>query len=106
MNEYDIEMQYFKKDVKRLKGVDINAETIMSICSKHGVECKLKEKTPGGLPMLSATMVSRDPNSLRESAREIMRLYGKPELPSGLFAGATRKQGLEVVKSILTEISA
>lgn len=105
MSEYDVEMQYFKKDVKRFKGVDLNPETIKSICAKHNVECKLKEKTPGGLPLLSATLVSRDPNALRESAREIMGLYGKPELPAGIFAGAARKQGLQVIKSVLAEIA-
>jgi hypothetical protein len=105
MNEYDVEMQYFKKDVKRIKGVDVNPETIKSICVKHGVECKVKEKTPGNLPMVSTTVVSRDPESLKGVVKEIMQLYGKPELPAGFFAGAARKQGLEAIKSVLAEIS-
>jgi hypothetical protein len=106
MVEYDVEMQYFKKDVKRIKGVDVNLETIKSICAKHGVECKIKEKAPSNLPMVSTTVVSKDPESLRGFAKEIMQLYGKPELPAGLFAGATRKQGLQAIKTVLAEISA
>lgn len=106
MNEYDVEMQFFKKDVKRIKGVDVNLETIKSLCAKHGLECKIKEKTPGNLPMVSTTVVTRDPESLKNFAKDIMQLYGKPEMPSGLFAGAPRKQGLDAIKGVLSEISA
>jgi transaldolase len=106
MAEFDIEMQYFKKDVKRIKGVDVNIDTIKSICTKHGVECKIKEKTPGNLPMVSTTVISKDPENLKGFAKEIMQLYGKPELPAGLFAGAARKQGIEAIKGVLAEVSA
>lgn len=106
MGEYDIEMQYVKKDVKRIKGVDVSVETIKSLCAKHGVECKIKEKTPGNLPMVSTTVVSNNPESLKGFVKDMIQLYGKPELPAGFFAGATRKQGLEAVKGVLAEISA
>jgi len=91
MNEYDIEMQYFKKDVKKNKGVDLNIDTIKSLCQKHGLDCKIKEKSPSGFPMVSTTVVSRDPESLRNFAKEVIGLYGKPEIPGGFFAGASRK---------------
>ncbi len=105
MGDYDLEMQFFKKDVKRLKGVDVNAETIKGICAKHGVSCATKDKTPGNLPMLSVKMAATDPEKLRQSAKEIMQLYGKPELPSGLFAGASRKQAIDVIKPIWAEMA-
>jgi transaldolase len=106
MSAYDVEMQFFKKDVKRIKGVDVNIDTIKTLCTKHGVECKIKEKTPGNLPMVSTTVLSKDPENLKGFAKEIMQLYGKPELPGGLFAGAARKQGIAAIKGVVSEVSA
>lgn len=105
MMETEVQLLYFRRDVKRIKGIDLNNDKINEICTKNGVSVKFKEKTPGGMPQLSIDMYTIDELALRNCVKEILTLYGKPDLPGGMFLGAEKKRGNELVKSVMKELA-
>ena len=96
---------YFKNDVKKNKGIDLNKDKINEFCSKFGAQVKMKDKTPGNMPQLSVSIYGADEAALKNCVKEILTLYGKPDLPSGFLLGAEKKKGNELVKSIIKEMS-
>ena len=103
--ETEVQLLYFKRDVKRLKGIDLSNDKINEICAKNGVNVKFKDKTPGGMPQLSIDMYTIDELALKACVKEILTLYGKPDLPGGLFLSVEKKRGNELVKSVMKELS-
>ena len=105
MMDTEVEMLYFKNDVKRIRGIDISKDKINEICAKLNVELKMKDKTPGNMPQLSINLSGTDETTLKGCIREIVSLYGKPDLPSGFLMGAEKKRGNELVKAVNKEFA-
>lgn len=105
MMETEVELNYFLRDAKGYKGIDLTREKISEICTKAGLEPKFKDKSPGGFPMLSISFYGIDESVLKSAVKEILGLYGKPELPGGFLLGPEKKRGNELVKSVMKELS-
>jgi hypothetical protein len=107
MIEIEVELNYFLKDAERYKGIELNRAKINEICAKVGLEPKFKDKSksPGGFPMLSISFYSAYESELKSAVKEILALYGKPELPMGFLLGPEKKRGNELVKSVMKELS-
>jgi len=105
MMETEVELNYFLKDAERYKGVELNRAKINEICTKAGLEPKFKDKSSGGFPMLSINFYGIDESVLKPAVKEILELYGKPELPGGFLLGPEKKRGNELVKSVMKELS-
>jgi hypothetical protein len=105
MMETEVELNYFIKDAKRHKGVDLNRVKISEICAKAELEPKFKDKSPSGFPMLSISFYHTNESIIRPAVKEILELYGKPELPGGFLLGPEKKKGNELVKSVMKELS-
>ncbi len=103
--ETEVQLLYFKRDVKRIKGIDLSNDKINEICAKNGVNVKLKDQTPGNMPQLSINMYHTDESVLKVCVKEILTLYGKPDLPGGMFLASEKKRGNELVKSVMKELS-
>ncbi len=101
MIETEVEMLYFKNDVKKAKGVELDKEKIKKICEEHNAQLKMKDKTPGNMPQLSINIFGADESILKSCVKEIISMYGKPDLPGGFLLGAEKKRGNELVRSIL-----
>jgi len=104
MNGTEVELQYFRNDVKRFVGTDINIDFIKEIGSKYKTNMKIKEKSPSGYSQVIINITAEDEAALKECVREILRLYGKPDLPMSLFGGGSKKKGNELVKSVMKEL--
>jgi hypothetical protein len=105
MMETEVELNYFLKDAKKYKGIDLNRTKISEICTKAGLDPKFKDKSPSGFPMLSISFYHTNEAIIRPAVREILELYGKPELPGGFLLGPEKKRGNELVKSVMKELS-
>jgi hypothetical protein len=105
MMETEVELLYFTNDVKRIKGIDLSKDKINEICTKSDVSVKFKDKTHDNMPQLSIDMYNIDESVLRICVKEILTLYGKPDLPGGLFLGPEKKRGNELVKYFIKELS-
>jgi len=107
MMETEVELNYFLRDAKSYKGIDLTREKISEICTKVGLEPKFKDKAPapGNYPMLSINFYGIDESAIRSAVKEILGLYGNPELPGGFLLGPEKKRGNELVKSVMKELS-
>jgi hypothetical protein len=105
MMETEVELNYFLKDAKRFKGIDLNRAKISEILAKAEFEPKFKDKSPSGFPMLSISFYHTNESIIRPAVKEILELYGKPELPGGFLLGPEKKKGNELVKSVMKELS-
>jgi len=103
--EIEVELLYFKNDVRKNKGIDLNKDKINELCSKFGAQVKMKDKTPGNMPQLSVSIRGVEESTLKNCIKEILTLYGKPDLPGGFLLGAEKKKGNELVKLIINEMS-
>jgi hypothetical protein len=105
MGGTEVELHYFRKDVIMNKGSDIKNDLIEEIGKKHHINMGIKEKAPGGYAELIINMTAEDEVGLREAIKEIIMLYGKPDLPMSLFGGEGKKRGKELAKSVMQELS-
>jgi hypothetical protein len=105
MMETEVELNYFLRDAKNYKGFDLTREKITEICAKAGLKPKFKDKSSGGSPILSISFYHNYESVIRPAVKEILELYGKPELPSGFLLGPEKKRGNELVKSVMKELS-
>jgi hypothetical protein len=105
MMETEVELNYFLKDAKNHKGFDLSKEKISEICAKAGLEPKFKDKNQEYIRMLSISFYHTNESIIRPTVKEILELYGKPELPHGFLLGPEKKRGNELVKSVMKELS-
>jgi hypothetical protein len=104
MGGTEVELQYFTKQVKMDKGMDIKNDLIEEIGKKYHINVRIKEKAHPAYPQVIINMTSEDEAALKEGIREILELYGKPDLPMSLFGGG-KKKGNELVRSVMKELS-
>jgi len=106
VGKIEVDLQYFKNDVKRIKGTDINIERIKEIGKNCKADMNIKEKTPSGFPAVLINVASDDESALRQCVKEIVSLYGKPEVPSSMFGGGSKKRGKEIANDVIREVGA
>lgn len=105
MGGTEIELQYFRREVIMNKGTDIKNDLIEEVAKKNHINVGIKEKAPGGMAQVIINMTAEDEIALKEAVKEIIVLYGKPDLPISLFGGEGKKRGKEIAKSVMQELS-
>lgn len=104
MANYEIEMKYFRSDVKMAMGANLSSDKIKEIGANSKVRLSATDSGATGVSWVTVKMSSDDEIPLRQCVKEIVRLYGKPDLPGSLFGGAAKKKGKELVVSVMNEL--
>jgi len=105
MEEIEVEMQYYKNDLKRLRKVDFNPDLVYQLGKSQGASVEIKEKSPSGFPQVTIRLTHNNEAQLKEVVKQIVATYGAPELSSPMFGGGKKKRGNELVKSAMREIA-
>ncbi len=104
MANYEIEMKYFRGDVKMAMGTNLSSDKIKEIGANSKVQLSATDSGATGVSWVTIKMSSDDEAPLRQCVKEIVRLYGKPDLPGSLFGGGAKKKGKELVVSVMNEL--
>lgn len=104
MAAFEIEMQYYRNDVKQAMGANLSSDKIKEIGANSKIQMSVKDSAATGVSWVVVKMSSDDEAAVRQCVKEIVRLYGKPELPGGLFGGSAKKKGKELVASVMNEL--
>ncbi len=105
MEEIEVEMQYYKNDLKRLKKVDFNPDLVHQLSKSHGASVEIKDKVSSGFPQVIIKLSHHNEGQLKEVVKQIVAAYGTPELSSPMFGGGKKKRGNELVKTAMREIA-
>jgi len=105
MEEIEVEMQYYKNDLKRLKKVDFNPDLVHQLSKSHRASVEIKEQTSSGFPQVIIKLSHNNESQLKEVVKQIVTAYGAPELSSPMFGGGKKKRGNELVKAAMREIA-
>jgi hypothetical protein len=102
MPRVEAELKYFPDDVKRQRKVEVKADDIIKIGKKYNTDIKTREKLVMRFKQLVVTVGADDEVAVKNCVKDIIKLYGKPDLPSLVFG--SRKRGKELVKSAIKEL--
>lgn len=89
--ETEVELNYFLRDAKGYKGIDLTREKISEICTKAGLEPKFKDKSPGGFPMLSISFYGIDESVLKSAVKEILDYMENQSFLEGFYLVLRRR---------------
>jgi len=114
MSKIVAQLQYFPRDVKRFKNIDVKPEDLRRIKEKYGTSIvgRVVRAGPGGLiarrifsellfEMVIITVAGDQEEAVRNSIADIVKLYGKPDIPSVLWG--SKRQGSRIAKSVVEE---